>query len=223
MGSLEHTFVYATAETEISSEYLKSKVEEKTLEEFAHKARLELEESYTGNRSPEDHRLQVPETTRFIFFRRDGDLFREAVSFMGGERITSRTEVSFRVDQIREGRGPITDAVATKKPVVVSYTVRYDECENSLDNAYWRQTQTRFPDAPVQALHDELAMHPSSIIAIPLMDPQTGSVSAVAMFDTLDTGVFNSGLAAEMSIRLGVLYGQLFAPPDPDSPRAVQL
>lgn len=222
IGSLEHAWIYAPDTTEIPPEYLKSKAEEKTLEEFSQRARQELRVSYTNNRSPENHRMQVPETTRFILFRRDGEFFRETVSYMGGERITSQMQAAFRFDEVTEGRGPVTDAIATGRPVVVSYPVRYDECEDNIENEYWQQTRQRFPDAPVHALHD-LAMHPSSILAIPLTDSHEGPVSAVAMFDNVEKGVFSDDLAAEMWIKLGVLYGQLFALPEADGPRVVQL
>lgn len=222
IGSPEDASVYTTATTEIPPEYLKSKADEKNLEEFAQKSQLELRTSYATNRSPDNHLKQVPETTRFILFKNDGSFFRETVPHMVGQRITFKTEAAFRVDGINPGRGPITDAIASRKPVVVSYLVRYDECEDSLDNEYWRQTRERFPEAPVDELRG-LAMHPASILAIPLLESQTGPVSAVAMFDSLETDVFSDAIANEMAIKLGVLYGQLFGSSTVETARVVQL
>jgi hypothetical protein len=66
-------------------------------------------------------------------------------------------------------------------------------------------------------------MHPASILAIPLLESPTGTVSAVAMFDSLEIGLFNDGVANEMAIKLGVLYGQLFGSSNVDAARVVQL
>ena len=222
IGEAETTAIYTTATTEIPSEYLQATADEARLEEFAKKAQLELRVSYATKRPSDSHLIQVPETTRFILFKSDGTAFLETVPHMVGQKITFKTEAAFTVDGIKLGRGPVTDAIVTGKPVVVAYPVRFDECADDLDSEYWRQTLERFPEAPVETLRS-FAMHPTSIMAIPLTESPGGAVSAVAMFDSLDSGVFGEALADEVALKLGVLYGQLFGSSRAEEARVVQL
>jgi class 3 adenylate cyclase len=221
IGSVESASVYTTASTEIPAEYLKSKADENKLDKFAQDALLGFRACYARNRPQGTQLMQVPETIRFILFRKDGSFFRETVQFTFGQRIVFSTEAAFGVDHITPGLSPVTDAIASGKPILVSYSVRYDGCEDSLDNEYWRQTKERFPEAPIDKLHG-LGMHPASILAIPLTEVPAGPVSAVAVFDSLEVGVFNSDIEDEMTIRVGVLYEQLFGSGGDEGTRIVQ-
>jgi class 3 adenylate cyclase len=205
MGTLDVALVYTNAQ--IPPEYQKSKADETKVEEFSKAAISALKTTYARKRSQESGRRQLPELTRFMLFRREATKFREIVEYMVGQRITFKTDVTVAVDQ--QGVCPIADAVLTGDPVMVSYTVKYDECdETDPDNEYWRQTNERFPRANIDALR-KLNLHPASILAIPL-DPDLGSISAVAAFDSTETDVFNNAIREEIGISLPVLYGQFF-------------
>lgn len=210
IGRADDYAVYTTAK--IPHDYLKSKVDEKILEEFAQKAQAELRATYLQKRQKESHLVQLPEATRFILFKLDADgvAFRETMPFMVGQRVTFKTEASVRLAGISLGRSPVTDAIVSRNPVVVSYSCRYDECdETDPNNEYWRQTRERFPEANIEALR-KFAMHPASMLAIPLLEPRSDTVSSVAVFDSSETGVFNEAIAEEMMVKLRLLYGQLF-------------
>jgi class 3 adenylate cyclase len=211
----ESTPVYATAEIPI--EYL---TDEQLLEDFAGRAIAELRSTFLRERSNTSHWRQLPEATRFILFKRETDSYRESVSYMMGQRIRFRTDVSIRV--VDEGACPIADSVITRKPVVVGYSVRFDECDaNDPDNAYWQQTRLRFPKAKVEVLK-QLGLHPASILALPILD-RSNSVMAVSVFDVPETDVFNDSIASEMAIKLPIIYEQLFGSPESDTGTTLEL
>jgi class 3 adenylate cyclase len=209
--------VYASSQ--IPVEYLS---DEQRLEDFASQAMRELSNTFQRSRSPDSHWRQLPEATRFILFKREPESFRETVSFMVGQRIRFRTDVSIRVDGMQAGANPIADAVLAKEPIVVAYSVRYDECDvEDLNNEYWRQTKERFPHSKVEVLQ-KLALHPASILAVPIID-RLQAVVAVAVFDVAEAGVFNQAIAAEIADRLSEIYERLFGTPEPEPDGVVEL
>jgi len=211
------TPVYASAQ--IPVEYLS---DEQRLEDFASEAMKELTSTFQHKRSRDSHWRQLPEATRFILFKRETDSFRETVSFMVGQRIRFRTDVSIRIDGMQKGANPIADAVLMKERVLVGYTVRYDEYDaDDPNNEYWRQTRARFPHAKIEALR-KLALHPASILAIPLLD-RSRSIVAVAVFDVAEIDVFNDAIAAEMMVRLPEIYERLFGAPEPEPDGVLEL
>jgi class 3 adenylate cyclase len=213
----EDTPVYASAQ--IPVEYLS---DEQRLEDFGSEAMKELASTFQRSRSIDSHWRQLPEATRFILFKRETDSFRETVSFMVGQRIRFRTDVSIRIDGMQMGSNPIADAVLQKGPILVSYSVRYDECDvDDPNNEYWQQTKGRFPHTKIEVLR-KLALHPASILAVPLLD-RLGSVVAVAVFDIAETDVFNEAIAAEMAIRLPDVYERLFGSPEPEPDGVLEL
>jgi hypothetical protein len=218
IGIPAETLVYTNAE--IPPEFLKSKADETKVEEFAKQAPAALRTTYLKKHSPESERLQLPESTRFMLFRREGDSFREIVEYMVGQQVTFKTEVAITIE---EGVCPIAEAVLTRDTVLVLYTCRYDECDESdPENEYWRQTLERFPKARIDSLR-KLAMHPASIMAIPLDPLQADRISAVAVFDCPEKSIFNKAIAEEMAITLRVLYGQLFGSQEIEGPGILEL
>ena len=217
IAGAESTPVYATAE--IPVEYL---TDEQLLEDFASQAMDALATTFLHARSIDSHWKQLPEATRFILFKREPENFRETVSYMVRQRIRFRTDVSIRIEGMQAGASPIADAAISKEAIVVGYSVRYDECDaNDPDNEYWRQTSTQFPNAKIESLK-RLALHPSSILAVPIMD-RSASVVAIAVFDVSETEVFNLAVANEMVMKLPIIYEQLFGSNEPDPEVLVEI
>jgi class 3 adenylate cyclase len=214
IGSLEETTVYTNAE--IPPEYLKAEEDTRKVEEFSKLAIAELKTTYGKRRAPDSARLGLPETIRFMLFRRAGKSFVEMVEFMVDKQVTFKN-VEIAVEE--EGVCPVADAVLTREPVLVLYSCKYDECDaTNPENQYWLETKKRFPKTDLEILRG-LDMHPASILVVPL-DAQSDEVSAVVAFDTPDTNVFNQAMADEMGIKLALLYSQRFGPQDPTAPGA---
>lgn len=214
IGGADDATVFTTAE--IPLEYLKSKADERILDEFERKAMAELRTTFSRRRTQESHLRQLPQDTRFVPFRREGSAFREGTPYLMGHPAPSKTVVSIPIAEL--GVNPIADAVLNREAILVSYSVKYDECdEDDLNNEYWRQTKKRFPKARVENLL-KLESHPTSILAVPILDRQTNEVDFVVIFDSSETEVFNLGIAEEMAIKLPILYEQHYGRPEEIEP-----
>jgi hypothetical protein len=68
----------------------------------------------------------------------------------------------------------------------------------------------------------QLQLHPASILAIPFREHRGGDIG-VAVFDSTETFVFNQEIAVEMTIKIQLIYDQLFAALDLDVQETVEL
>jgi len=200
--------VYSTGK--IPEEYLKLKGEEELLEQFSKKSLKALRAAFTRKRNSGSTFIQLPESTRFIFIKKEGENYLEKFQLLTDEKIYFRKKVVFPANKMVEGIFPVLDAIVKRRPVIVSYSVRCDHCDPAdPNNEYWKQTKERFPHASIDTFR-ELASHPSSVLCIPLFDQRNNEIIGVVVFDSVDLNVFNDEIADEMNAILPIIYDQLF-------------
>ncbi|MEW6664102.1 MAG: hypothetical protein AB1512_02630 [Thermodesulfobacteriota bacterium] len=203
--------------------YLKSQREEELLQRLARQSISELQTTYVRKRTAQNPYVQLPETVRFIFFRKEGEVYEEKINCLMNERMPMKRHAKIAGEDLNKGKNPIIDAIITGKHQVIGYKIRYDQCDVTDENcAYWRETKERFPKANIEAYRG-FPFHPSSIMVIPISDRSGSEVKSVVAFDSLDINLFNEQMADEMDAKLPLIYNQFFGMEDKEGLTEVRL